>query len=817
MRLLRALILAFAIIASALGQPTILRVNVPSAAEHTPLSISVDLTQNAEIQRLTFWYRGFGASEFKELEMLLAGRTATVTVPAEAVLPPYVEYYVQLTKTNGQDETYPAEGPVANPLKIQVKQADPKDKEVRILSPEPGETVPAEDLVIAVSLYYASPAVDAKRTRVYLDGADVSSGAILTDDVILYSPRNFGRPLNLGSHFLKIELRDTTGLLYHSVEQTFNLSTAAAIEEEKARLKLVGNGQLEVRNEALAIGTTTYVRGDSRVDGNYRSAGFGASVHLDNQDKPERQPQNRFLLYGQTSFLRLQLGDAFPKFPSYVVSGKRVRGITGSLALGFFNLDVTYGQSDRNIEGIRAARDTVYLDSSSVSARPRNSIRTGDYFTYNIFNPGTFTRTMLAVRPSFGGGENFQLGFTYMKAADDTTSIQLGIGPKENLVLGSDLLVAFDDQRVKLEAQASVAVNNTDITGGSFTQADYDSLKVRNPSSGEDLERLGKIADKFITINQNLFPTNPVGTGLPGVAAEAILSLNYFNNYLRGTVFHRGAGYRSLGNEFLQTDLAGFQVSDNIRLWENRIFGGLSYERKQDNTASTKEITTTYSNLNTSLTVLPGIGLPTVQVGFGQYSRSGPVDLTTRLALINRPDSASVQFSADETTNRYFVGTSYDFPGRIRHSASVSMSLADRRDNTFRKRNQTNLYFQGGVTSGFGGGLQTLVSIVYSGNRTEGQTFRVDPAFLNQDSVLVVTEFNYAIVNLGIQYRLLGDNLRLAANISPAFGAFYRQDYTASVEYTYAERHNFLFQADYIQNSGSDDDAIVSLIYRFNF
>ncbi len=817
MRLLAVLSALIVITVAAIAQPTILRVNVPAASERTALSISVDLAQNTDVQQVNLWYRGFGESEFKRLEMLVAGRSATVTLPAEVVLPPYVEYYVQLIKTNGQEETYPADGPQANPLKIQVQQANPKDQEVRILSPEPGETVAAEDLVVAISLFYASPAVDPKRTRIYLDGTDVSRNAILSDDVILYSPKNFNQPLNLGAHFLKVELRDTSGNLYHSVQETFSLSTAAAIAEAKARLQAVGSAQLEVRNENLSMSNTTYVRGDARVDANYQSMSFGANVHLDNQDTPARQPQNRFLAYGQTSFLRLQLGDAFPKFPTYVVSGQRVRGVTGNLALGFFNLDVTYGQTLRRIEGTRALTDTVFADSSSVDARPKNSIRTGNYFTYNIFTPGTFGRTILAVRPSFGSGEHFQLGFTYMHAIDDTTSIQLGVSPKENLVLGSDLLLAFDDQRVKLEAQASVAVNNTDISGGSFTQAEYDSLKVQNPSSGEDLERLGKIADKFIIVNQNLFPTNPISTGLPGIAAEAILSLNYFNNYLRATAFHRGAGYRSFGNEFLQTDLAGFLVSDNIRLWENRIFGSVSYERKQDNTASQKEITTTYSNVNTSVTVLPGVGLPTVQVGFGQFARSGPVDLNTRLLLVNRPDSASVMYSSDEATNRYFLGTSYDFAGRIRHTAALSVSLADRADRTFRKQNQTNLYLQGSLTSRFPGNFQTIASVIYSGNKNENQAFYVSTLLRNQDSALVVTNFNYTMVNLGAQYLLLNETMRIAANITPSFGAFSRQDYTASLEYTYAERHNFLLQGDYVQNSGARDDAILSFIYRFTF
>ena len=64
--------------------------------------------------------------------------------------------------------TFPSENPEVNPLKIEVKGVDPKDQKIRFLSPEPGETLAAEDLAIAISLMFASDAVDKKRTHYLL-------------------------------------------------------------------------------------------------------------------------------------------------------------------------------------------------------------------------------------------------------------------------------------------------------------------------------------------------------------------------------------------------------------------------------------------------------------------------------------------------------------------------------------------------------------------------------------------------------------------------------------------------------------------------
>ena len=795
-------------------QAVVTKVNVPAALEKQPLAMSVDLSRNTDVSKVRLWYRSFGESEFKDVEMLLTGRTASVTLPADIVVPPYIEYYIEVTLQQGT-ETYPLENPRATPLQAQIKQADPKDQELRMLSPEPGETVPAEDFTIAVSLYFASDAVDRTKTRITLDGVDVSKDCILTEDVVLYNPKNFGRALNMGAHFLKVELRDTAGNVYHSRDFNFGLSTTAAIAEEKARFQAVGNGQLEFRNENLSSGSKTYLRGDFRTDATYSILNFGASAHVDNQEKPELQPQNRFLLYGETSFLRIQAGDAFPRFPSYIVSGKRVRGLSGSLMLGFLNVDASWGKTERLIEGLPATKDTLFPDSSAVAGRPSNSLHTGNsttdigFRTYNIFTPGTFDRSFLAVRPSFGNGDNYQLGFTYMKSKDDFGSVKYGTNPGENLVIGTDLLLAADDQKIKLETQASLSLVNTDISTGNFTDAEKDSLVATTGVSKAQLN----LAEKLITVNENLFPTNPIDK-LSGLAGEAAFSLNYFNNYLRAVAFHRGAAYKSFGNEFLQTDLQGILASDYIRLFSSRVLASVAFEQKQDNTASTKEVTTKYLNINGSITINPGVNIPTFQLGYGQFGRKAGLDQRTRDAIVSRPDSVFITSSADELTSRYLFASNYDFQAGMRHTASLSFSLADRKDNTYKKQNQQNMFIQTALTSYFSGmPLQTTLGILYSKNKNELQLFRTN----NQDSVLSAAEFNYTILTAAGQYRMLDDQLRLIALVSPAFGAISRVNVQVGADYVYKERHNFILQVDYIKNSGFADDMIASLIYRFNF
>ena len=148
----------------------VLRVNTPVVSQNQPLPMSVEFTPSAGVERVLLRYRGFGESEYKQQEMLLAGNSATLTIAAQYVLPPYIEFYVLVQLSGGRSETYPIENAEASPLKATIKPVDSKSLEVRVLSPEQGETVASEDLVIAVSLYYASDDVNRKATKLFLNG-----------------------------------------------------------------------------------------------------------------------------------------------------------------------------------------------------------------------------------------------------------------------------------------------------------------------------------------------------------------------------------------------------------------------------------------------------------------------------------------------------------------------------------------------------------------------------------------------------------------------------------------------------------------------
>jgi hypothetical protein len=847
------LLLSMLIFSITFGQvsPYIVEVKVPPATEQTPLSISVDLAQNTQVQRVTIKYRQFGETEYKELEMLLSGRTAVAAIPAKVIIPPFVEYFIRLQLSDGTEAFFPSENPEVNPLKIAVKGVDPKDVEVRFLSPEPGETLAAEDLAVAISLMFASNIVDKQRTRIYLDGADVSSEAILSDDVVLYSPKNFDKPLNLGAHSIKIELRDTLGRVYYSKRTDFNLSTATAIEEQKTSLQYMGNAQLEYRNENVGGLSTTYTRGDTRLSGSYKFLSFGYDMHLTNEDKNDRQPQNRYLLSLQADeYLKLQVGDAYPLFPSLVVSGKRVRGLTASVTTGYVNVDVSYGKTMRAVEGTEIGGPYTYEDSAKASADNTSKHYISTYWDpvtskyrpiYQRFNPGEFAQNFIAVRPSFGSGENFQLGFTYMKAKDDVVSIRNGEHPKENLVAGTDLLLAFDNQRVKWTTQVAFSLLNTDIAGGDLTDSAIDSVKgvysktgqdsIQAVKDAKDLKDLAKLGRKFITINENLSPLDPM-SGFPSLSFESELTVNYFNNFVRAMAFRRGANFKSFGNEYVQTDIAGINLSDRVRLFDNKIMTSVSYETKWNNIQNTSRPRTTYNTFNGSVTAYPGAKWPTISVGYGFNTRNTPIDMNRRLLISQSVDSTvgSVTYShtdttvlpskgdsttfADEITNRIYVALNYDFYMLSRQSLNAMVSITNKTDNTFNRRDQDNLNVTMSLTTFYKIPLQTTVALILSHNVTYSA---YDPLTQMLSNTIFEKPNNYQTVSLSARYRMLNDRLNLLAGFAPSFGDFKRTLVQAGADYQVMENHFIVGQLDLIQNPGKSGDLVFGIIYRFSF
>jgi hypothetical protein len=212
--------------------------------------------------------------------------------------------------------------------------------------------------------------------------------------------------------------------------------------------------------------------------------------------------------------------------------------------------------------------------------------------------------------------------------------------------------------------------------------------------------------------------------------------------------------------------------------------------------------------LNTSVTAYPSAELPSFTVGYGLNTRKNPIDLaidTTRL------DSLSI---ANEKTNRFFIAANYDFQMVVRNSLTASISISNKKDNTFYKRDQDNFNFSTLISSFFSIPLQTTIGVIVSQTAAYSALQDSVRAYL---STTQKQTFNYQTISLGARYRMMNDRLNLLATVAPSFGDFKRLLIQAGAEYQVVENHYLVSQFDFIKNSGRASDAVFSILYRFMF
>ncbi len=769
------------------------KVNFGTAVEGQPLTVNVDLLPVSNISDIRIAYRLFEEREFNIREMELVGNSASFTIPAEDVSLPYITYYLIIDFTDGSSETYPLGVPeAARPLEITVRGSSPKDQEVIILSPAAAETVAVEDLFVSISLIRASENVDVLATKVFIKGVDITEYVLFAGDLILFYANNFPEIVTPGSNSLRVELYDKEGNLYHTVESRFDTRRKDLLIRTAKDFTYSGMINAESRREEYSGNDQWFNNISIDLDGSYKDWNFGAYAYVTSEEKPELQAQNRYSAkVNYQSWLKLKAGDAYPKYANVIMNGKRIRGVSGSLNFGTFNIQSSYGQIYRGVEGILIepySRLEAPLESNVILI---DSAKHGQ--PYGRIDPGTYKRDLFVVRPSFGSGRTFQWGLTYLHGKDDPGSIEFGAKPKENVLAGTDIKLAFDDQKIIIKGEAAVSLFNKDISPGELSDEQIDSMySDENSALGGDAEDFRNLRDqvgRFITFNQYIGPLNP--EELSSLAAEASVQLNYYSNNIRASYRYRGNDYYSFGNDYLRTDLKGFNISDRVRLMRNQLFVTLSYEKLEDNLQDTKIATTEFQTINTSVSYFPRENLPSVTIGYSNYRNDNGLQSTGEF---------DPNLSINDNTDRILATVAYDIKTGIDHAASLNVTSSTRDDMTSNNRDSKYLSMSLSVNSYWQRDLSSSFYLMY------------------YDSEISAEPYSYITVSVGAQYKMLQDRLRLSLSLSPSFGDFERQAVDFVGQYLLMENLRLILQLRYYRtkNQIPDDGSLANYLSHYN-
>ena len=805
------------------------------------------LVQGTEqpISQVILHYRAADENVYRETRMEFRYGYYIGEIPSDVTSSEAIQYVITAELSNGQQVVYPENAPFEKPavvqaMKTQQQSSDsqteqpgsrdiiqlPVDQERMIISPHPNEPVSPDDVLIAVSLYYLE-SVDSSSILVSLDGNNVTEKSEISDNLIVYNPGN----LDPGSHQAKILLKRTNGQSYESLSWVFQVSGAAVAPTED--LKIDGRLYLETSQAEIRDQTENINKLSSSIHGSYKNISVDGNLYLTSQENPDTQPRNRYLLRARGNNFRLELGDSYPRLSSLGMWGKRLRGVNSEVNLGRFNVQLAYGRSIRAEAG-RIIPLSQVGNSSDVT---------------NEITGYTFGRRIFAVRPSYGKKERFQLGFSLVSSRDDTSSVNNytdnipeervqwgGVLPKDNIVVGSDLFLAFDRQRIIWESSASLSWQNNNIFGGAVESGDvleFGSDYVINVS---DLPVDPSNLDWLFIVNNNMYPYLPIpaeysseDTDTAGfdlqlqpfnlgdyrsLAYETELQLNYFRNNIGIRYRKVGDAYNALMNPYIRSDIAGFEIRDQVGFMQNRLFLNLAYENLNEGVSGEDQNQINSDNFRAGISLYPGGNYPSLHVNYSLYDRQNQVDTVERDTLtIGGQDSLLLYDNRIHnllSTNTVNITQPIHVFG-IRHNLGLNFMRSAREDRISR-------------TGAFPARDYTLnmVSVSLQSRYEFPLVTRLSFTSNNNDGPFGVSEFQ--TVGIGGRYKLFRNNLVVNGNYhrtqSTGQTEFSRDDFEATLFYNILDKHKITANARYSfigSNTSEYNDFIYRLRYTYEF
>jgi hypothetical protein len=566
----------------------------------------------------------------------------------------------------------------------------PVPTEVLILSPDPGERVAGDAVLVAAAFLGAREWLETSGVVMRIGGRDVTAEAEVRGDVITWRP---GVPLQPGPYRVVIEARDPSGTHIAPVSWTFTVpGTGEAAGAQTGfdtppghalpAARFRGSMVIEAAGQSASGEGEPFRRDEEFNPRVWLTAGgelaegwrYSARVHRSGYESSVRQPVDRYSFDVRGPFLYAAVGDVHPVMQDLILAGRRVRGVQGDVRAGPARVSVVTGQSRRAVPGL--------LDPDDPSA---------------VLRSGTFGQDLLAVRPSIGRGDRFQLGLTMLRVRDDTTSIPMlrttpgaidapsfraSPAPQDNVAAGLDLTLRFAGGRVLMQYENGVSLLANDVSGGPLTQAGLDSLLVQsgNEPWGVDPSRY----QRFITLNESLVPLDP--RELSNVAHQVRTTVRAGTHQLSFEWRSIGGAYHTLGYPALQRDRRGFRVRDAFTLLNDALVVSAGFEQDRDNLDEVKHATTTSNG---------GFGTVSWQPGMNSVALIGSFRIGARGNDLGAAEPGAV----DETSRIVSAGASIPVPllAWARTRLSLNGSFTDREDKANTFAGSRDVYLLGGV------------------------------------------------------------------------------------------------------------------------
>ncbi len=767
---------------------TITSVNFSELKTGNPVEVTAELVNPLSVVNIQIVYKSFQDIDYKVREMEIIGNAASYKIIGQEIGAPLLSYYLVIRLNNGTQETYPQGIPdYAKPIDLTIKDRTEKDNEILILSPAEGETISLDELFISVSLVRVPEVVDVLKSKIILNGEDITSKVTFAGDLLLFYPDNFPGTVDTGPQEMEIKIYDNEGNLYHSSSRVFSAVGLGGSSYLSQKFKYSGSVIGEIRNEYFNTESTLYNNIGLTLNGEMDDWRIRGYSYLTSEENTRLQPQNRYSLTISNDWLYLRGGDSYPRYTDLLLNGKRIRGVDGELDFGAVSLQSSYGQVRRSVEGILLE---TYTNENTPLISNVIRIDSSKYGNpYGKVEFGLYERDLLSGRLAFGSRNNILIGISFLHSKDDVQSIDFGVKPQENIVAGVDLGMSFDNRNIVIKGEAAMSALNSDITTGSFTDEQIDSIYSSEDINGGDAETFKQLSSAFgsiMTVNQFIEPLN--FTELSSLATEGTVELNYFSNNLKGSYIYRGSQFTSFGQEYTRIDVQGFNINDRIRFANNQFLVTLGYENLHDNLQKTKASTTTFQTFRISGSLSLMANAPYLIVGYIRNENSNGVKQEDTLRI-----------NVDDVTNRFSANIGYDFDLKVRHNTSLGFMASQRADNGYYRSDADYMSTSFTLNSFWANNFHTFLNAIY------------------YNSEIAPVKYSYVTLSAGGKYKLLNNNLELSLYYSPSYGDFERQSVNFTTSYQLIQNLWLRLQMRYYKLSQGYSNSIAGITVRYNF
>ena len=217
------------------GQVKVLHSPPRNIRANSPITLEALIEGDViEAERVRFFFRVAGHDSFIEEDMNEYMGIYTGSIPADFVTPEGFEYLIIAEMADGTMAAFPEVDPYNVPMFIAVRKAvEAEEKtlavsyndiqggirnDIIILSPEEGEVVATEEVLLAFSLFNMME-VDVTSISLTLDGLSVMSQTEISEDVIMCRPQN----LKPGLHTASLNMSNQFGDPYATVIINFTV------------------------------------------------------------------------------------------------------------------------------------------------------------------------------------------------------------------------------------------------------------------------------------------------------------------------------------------------------------------------------------------------------------------------------------------------------------------------------------------------------------------------------------------------------------------------------------------------------------------